>query len=366
MSKKTIIASQALALATAGKLSVQSTAVSAEDMLTSGSKLDEVNQVEQDPTRVPRIRMDQFCSPLDICRFPTDDFIEDFDNEDFSGGKFGSGNSGSMPPPDSAPSDMSMDSGSKTPVSEPADDPGYFAMNGVIYAGDIADFGDGGPRPKIDFIVSNLPNKTMDLFLLYSDRPFGKKEPGKFDGKQGEAIPDEEALKTAFDNPAGSGDIGIPLADPESLKFITGIRVQPQKPIPAFDADGNDEFDVSNPFGKPPKNSRSVVISVNINKLGDMVTSGEIPHNVFFQVAAFPVGEDGALNLDLTQALYSDVDQFIIEVPGDEPDDPAGDSGTKGGAASGNIDSNTGSKTSNDGSTGGDSTGTDNNSSGGK
>ncbi len=361
MSKKTIIASQALALAAAGKLSIQSATVSAEDMdLTSSSKLGENSQIEQDENYVPHMRMDQICSPLDVCMSPTDDFTNDFDNGEFSGGKFGSTDT-TMPADGSDPSmgmDGGMDSGSKTAVDGPSQTPQYFASNGVIYTGDIDDFGEGGPRPKIDFIISNVPNKTMDMFLLYSDRPFGKKEPGMFDGAPGEAMPEDEGVRGMFDNPMGSGDLGIPVLDPATgglesdLKFITGVRAMPMKPVPGFDANNDGQFDLPSPMGKLPTKLRTVVISVNLDKLGGMVADGQIPHNIFFQMAAFPVGEDGAPNIDFSKALYSDVDQFIIEIPGDEGE---GDTGTKGGATSSNIDSSTGSKTtstSTDGSSG--------------
>ncbi len=360
MSKKTIIASQAIALAAAGKLAVQSTAVSAEDALTSGSKLGAANEYEANPnTLPPRMRMDQFCTPLDVCMPPTDDFVGDFDSGDFSGGKFGSGEP------------ASSDGGGKTGPDEPVDDPQYFAANGVIFAGDVGDFSDGGPRPKIDFIISNVPNKTLDIFLLYSDRPFGKKAPGQFDGKVAEDMPEDQAFMPMFENPEGRGKLGIPLFDAAgnldpNLKFITGVRIEPQKPIPGFDADGNGEFDLVSPLGKPSKHLRTVVLSVYLDKLTDMVQSGQVPHNVFFQAAAFPTNEDGSLGADFKKVIYSDVDQFIIEIPGDEGE---GDTGTKGGGVSSNIDSNTGSKSS-DSSSGGKTsdsgTSTGDSSSGGK
>lgn len=324
MSKKTIITSQTLALAAAGKLAVQSTAVSAEEMLPSGSKLSEVQETENVPHRAPRMRMDQIGTPLDILVPPTDDFMSDFDADEFSGSKYDDGE---------------MDAGGKAPKDEPVDEPQYFAPNGVIFTGDIDDFSEAGPRPKIDFIISNVPNKTVDLFLLYSDRPFGKKKPGQFDGKPGEPMPEDDALKPTFENPEGNGALGIPVFDPATgaldadLKFIAGMRIEPQKPVPGFDSNNDGEFDIPSPFGKPPKHTRSVVISVSVNKLSEMVRSGQIPHNIFFQAAAFPTTADGLPNIDFKKAIYSDVDQFIIEVPGDEPDE-ASDSGTKGGAAS--------------------------------
>ncbi len=340
MSKKTIIASQMLALAAAGKLAVQSTAVSAE-VMDSGTKLGNAAQAEKDPNQVPRMRMDEFCTPLDVCSPPTEDFVKDFDSTDFSGSKFGA---------------RRADSGGKTPVADPVQKPQYFASNGIIFAGDINDFGDGGPRPKIDFIISNVPNKPMDMFLLYSDRPFGKKAPGK-DGKPTSDAPEDGTTAPMFANPQGSGALGIPLLDATgnlepNLKFITGIRAEPIKPVPGFDADGNGQFDLSAPLGSLPTQLRTVVLTVNLDKLSDLVTQGKVPQNVFFQVAAFPVGPDGAPAIDFTKALYSDVDQFIIEIPGDNGD-MASDPGTKGGAASSSSSGKSGSSSTGSTSAGG-------------
>ena len=297
-----------------------------DDLDSTSGKLSSFGGEETEETRGRHeLRLDTFCTPIDICSLPTDRYANDFDAGEFSGSKYATDTS------------IAADDGGKGARTQPVDDVQYFAPNGIIFAGDIDDFDNdpNGLRPKMDFIIGGLRNDVaLDVFLVYNK---ALAAPGAND-----------AL-----GPLRGGSIDIPIDD--DLKFITAVHL---KPIgPALSTGG---AELSGPLGEAERNVRSAVLSVSLADLTDAVARGELPSELYFQVLAVPV-DPAAPVLDFSLAQASAPELFKIHVPSFDAQGNETDNGTKGGTLS-RQQSESGSKsnggsTGTDGGTGGDTGG---------
>jgi hypothetical protein len=296
---------KAALVAAAGGLAMQSSLVSAD----TGTKFG----IEQNPRpegQFPPLLMDQICQPLDICSMPTDDYMNDFDQDEFNsvGGKFAS----------TSARRAIGDTGSKTPAIEEdsndrqrLDQPQNFSPVGVIFSGDVADFDNdaNNRRPQMKFLVSGLRNDVpMDLFIVYNDR---------------KATPEEQILASTV----GGGKLGVPLnldpAAPEQkdkLQIIAGVTLQPQIPVNVM------SVLPPSPLGSNTHrdNLRTAVIAIPLAQISQAVADGRLPEDIYFQAVAVPHSPDG--NFDFSKGQFSDVDRFIVDIP---LDGGAGDTGSK-------------------------------------
>jgi hypothetical protein len=321
---------KAMLVAAAGGLAMQSSFVSAG----TGSKF----SIEQDPRpegQLPPLQLDEVCQPLDVCSMPTDDYINDFDQNEFDGvgGKF------------SSTTVRRADAGSKAPpVAEDSTDrqsldkPQSFSPVGVIFSGDVADFDNdaNNRRPQMKFLVSGVRNDIpVDLFIVYNNR---------------KATPEEEVLVSGI----GGGKVGLPLNfepgapdQKDKLQIIAGVTLQPQVSLDVMSALPDA------PLGTGRgDNLRTAVIAIPLGQISQAVADGRLPDEIFFQAVVIPHAPDG--NFDFTQGQFSDVDRFIVDIPFDGG---AGDTGGKAAsfvADEGEAPDNTGSKL------GGSTTPTDN------
>ena len=265
-------------LVAAGGLAMQSGLATAE----AGGKV-EREQAPRSDGQFPPLQMDQICQPLDICSVPTDDYIQDFDQNEFNGVN------------------------GKTSISEDEtdrkrlDQPRSFSPVGVIFTGDILDFDNDAQnfRPQMKFVISGIRNDIpVDLLIVYNDR---------------KATLDEQVLTSDI----GGGHIGVPVnfnpADAnqkDKLQIIAGVTLQPQLPLRAM------ELLPESPLGIDRGHElRTAVVTIPLTDLSQAVADGRLPEEIYFQAIVIRHSEEGTF--DFNTAQYSDVDRFIIDIPFD-------------------------------------------------